>query len=290
MWQAKHVRDVLTNHYQADVEIKVINTRGDKLDDVAFAEIEGKGFFTKEIEDALLAGEIDVAVHSLKDLMTTQPEGLKLGAVGYRGDRRDVLIIRKESYEKGGVLPVKDGRTVGTGSTRRQFQITYHGPSLKAKDLRGNVPTRLQKLRDGDCDACIIAAAGIKRLRPDLSDMEVIYLDPEVFMPAPGQGILGMQIRVDDPDVEKVIGKLGSREEWIEAHLERSLLRKFDSGCSLPLGVFSQITGSKCRLSAMLGVRDGDAWSAPRRSVAVGDDLEKVVEEVYQALSEATEE
>ncbi|MCK4856610.1 MAG: hydroxymethylbilane synthase, partial [candidate division Zixibacteria bacterium] len=251
--QARRVRDALVTDFDVPVEIKVIKTTGDRIDHLSFDKMEGEGFFTKELEEALLAGQIDLAVHSLKDLMTTQPQGLKLGAVGYREDRRELLIIRKESRVDSGVLPVRPGGVVGTSSVRRKCQIADHNPTLQVKDLRGNIPTRVKKLRDGQYDAIVIAAAGVKRLALDLSDLEVVYLDPEVFLPTPGQGILGIQIRSDDGEVEIIVGKLGSKKDELEAYLERGLLSRFESGCSLPLGVYSQIQGDRYRLKAILG-------------------------------------
>ena len=167
------------------MSIKIVKTSGDKIDDISFDKMEGKCFFTKELEDSLLSHEIDLAVHSLKDLMTVQPDGLKLGAVGYRADRREMLLIRKESRIGNGVLPVKEGGIIGTSSARRKCQINFHNDSLQIKDLRGNVPTRVNKLRQGMYDTIVIAVAGVKRLGLDLSDLDAIELEPETFLPAP---------------------------------------------------------------------------------------------------------
>src|SRR5512138_1392256 len=163
LFQANFIKSILEGPSCA-VEIKIIKTSGDKIDNISFDKMEGKGFFTKELEDALLANEIDLAVHSLKDLMTSQPDGLKLGAVGYRADRRELLLIRKEAVDGDGLIPVKQGGVIGTSAARRKGQIAYYNPSLTIADLRGNVPTRVAKLRDGKYDAILLAAAGVTRL------------------------------------------------------------------------------------------------------------------------------
>ena len=203
MWQANFVRSILENDHGQTVRINIIKTAGDRIQHLSFDKMEGKGFFTKELEEALLAGEIDLAVHSLKDLMTTQPDGLKLGAVGYRFDRRELLLIRPGSVAGDGVLPVKEGGIIGTSSARRKCQIVHHNPTLEIKDLRGNVPTRINKLREEQYDAIIIAYAGVLRLELDLSDLVARPLDPLQFFPAPAQGILGIQIRANDNRVEQ---------------------------------------------------------------------------------------
>ena len=286
LWQANRIKEEISSYYRGHIEIKIIKTSGDKIDDLAFSKMEGKGFFTREIEDALLARDIDIAVHSLKDLMTTQPQGLRIGAIGYRADRRDILLIREESYEQGGVIPVKKGAIVGSGSMRRQCQIAYFNPSLEIRDLRGNVPTRVNKLRDGQYDAIVLAAAGIKRLNLNLNGLRAIFLDAELFLPAPGQGLLAVQLRDDDPEVEYAITGLGSEQARLEAELERGLLAQFDSGCSLPLGVCSQIKRDKFRLSAVLGVRNSDGvWDAPLRIDITGNDIAEVVDRCYRGLT-----
>lgn len=284
LYQANFIKDILRSEHGCTVEIKIISTAGDRIDNVSFDKMEGKGFFTKELEDALLASEIDLAVHSLKDLMTTQPSGLKLGAVGYRADRREILLINRESYSGEGLIPVKAGGVIGTSAARRKGQIMFHNPTLRIDDLRGNVPTRVRRLREGKYDAILLAAAGISRLQLDLSDFQVIYLDPEVFLPAPAQGILGMQIRGNDQRVETVVAKLGSKASMLEAKLERGLLARFDSGCSLPLGVYSAISGETLRLKAVLATRDGERWTGLKRVDITGTDADEMVNQAYMQL------
>ncbi len=286
LYQANFIQKVLVEEHGCDVEIMIIKTSGDKIDNISFDKMEGKGFFTKELEDALLANEIDLAVHSLKDLMTSQPEGLKLGAAGYRADSREMLLIRKESFTGEGLLPVKSGGVIGTSSARRKCQIAHFSPDLVIKDLRGNVPTRVNKLRAGGYDAIVIAAAGVIRLELDLSDLEVVLLDPEQYLPAPAQGILGIQIRSNDRRVEDIISKLGSKEEMKTAMLERGLLAKFELGCSLPLGVVSSFKDNEYRLKAILGRRVGeDGWDGLDRVEITGSDIDTIVEEAFSKLN-----
>lgn len=286
LYQANFIRDILTREHSCDVELAIIKTAGDRVDNLSFDKMEGKGFFTKELEDALLSGAIDLAVHSLKDLMTTEPEGLKLGAVGYRADSREMLLIRSDARVSDGLLPVKPGGTIGTSSARRKCQIAHHNPSLEIRDLRGNVPTRVQKLRDGQYDAILIAAAGVQRLALDISDLHSILLDAEHFLPAPAQGILGLQIRSDDKRVDAVVSRLGSTRAAREAALERGLLRKFDGGCSLPLGVVSHVTGDSYGLKAVLGRRDADGWDGLVQAESFGADINEVIDATYNLLNE----
>lgn len=285
LYQANFIRDILVRDHGCEVDIKIIKTIGDRIDNVSFDKMEGKGFFTRELEEALLAKEIDLAVHSLKDLMTSQPDRLKLGAVGYRADRREMLLINKESLSGENVIPVKEGGVIGTSSNRRKCQIAHLNPTVTMKDLRGNVPTRVRKLREGLFDAIIIAAAGISRLDLDVSDLEVVLLDADRFLPAPAQGILGIQIRTDDERVEQTVSKLGSKQDAIAASLERGLLARFDSGCSLPLGVKSELSDTEMRLTAVLGVGEGNSWQGLKRVEIVGADVEQIVDDAYNKLN-----
>ena len=286
LYQANLIRSHLTAVCKREISIKIIKTAGDKLDTVAFDQMEGKGFFTKELEDALLSGEIDLAVHSLKDLMTTQPEGLKLGAVGFRADRRELLVMRRDRKTGDGALPMTAGAVVGTSAARRKAQVAALNPDVQIAELRGNVPTRVKRLREGKYDAIVIAAAGIERLELDLSDLEVIYLPAETFLPAPAQGILGVQIRSNDSETESIAARLNDPRAELEARLERGLLAMFDSGCSLPLGVLSEISDNGYRLKAVLGVRDGDRWLTPRRVDVSGTDVNCILSRAYKDLTD----
>ncbi len=284
LWQAEFIKGKLAA-LGCETERIIIKTAGDKIQNVPFSEMSGEGFFTKEIEEALLNKTIDVAVHSLKDLMTTQPAGLRLGAVGFRADRRELLLISKAAYDQGGIMPIKEGSTIGTSSARRQSQIAVHAPTLKIKDLRGNVPTRVGRLVDGEYDAIIVAAAGVNRLELDLTGLEAIYLAAEIFMPAPAQGILGLQIREDDEKALRIISQLNCPDTAALVALERGLLAKFEAGCSLPLGVCAEATRSGFRLLAILGRPDGEGWLEPLTLDLQGEDISGMVEEAYRLLT-----
>jgi hydroxymethylbilane synthase len=286
LWQANLIATKLAELGHKS-RLRVVKTAGDKDTKSALSQLEGKAFFTKEIEDALLDGSIDLAVHSLKDLMTVQPEGLTLGAVGFREDRRELLLIRPESAMNEGLIPVKDGATIGTGSTRRASQIHHHNPSLVIKDLRGNVPTRINKLRDGLYDAIIIAAAGVKRLSLDTSDLENEVIEPSALLPAPGQGILAIQVRTDDKTTAEAVRPLNCPLASIEAALERGLLARFDSGCSLPLGVYSEINGDEMRLKATLGIQVEGHWTGQLETDITGQSVDDIVDRAYNELSQS---
>lgn len=288
LWQANFIKDMIFREVNVNADIKIIKTAGDKISELSFDKMEGKGFFTKELEDALLDNEIDLAVHSLKDLMTTQPVGLKLGAVGFRADRSEALVMNKGIREGDELLPIKPGSIIGTSSPRRKCQIAFHAPTLTIKDLRGNVPTRIRKLRERQYDAILIASAGIKRLGLDLSDMDVISLNSKKFLPAPAQGILGIQIRDDDKKTEKIVGVLNSAEAAVEASLERGLLAKFQAGCSLPLGVYSSVENNQLGLKAVLGEIEGDRWTGLSIAEAAGEDSSDIIEKVYKELTSGT--
>jgi hydroxymethylbilane synthase len=224
------------------VEIKIISTHGDRTQEwnTAFDKLEGKGFFTKELEEALLKKEIDLAVHSHKDLPTESPDGLMIGAVSDREDPSELLLIRKENVDDKQRFNLKSGAKVGTSSARRKSQLTAFRPDVTIEDLRGNVPTRINKLREGQYDAIMLAAAGIERLGLDLSDLHVEKLDPKEFIPAPAQGVLAWQIRDNDSAIESVIDKLNNEDVQMQINVERRILNLFDGGCQLPLGAYCE--------------------------------------------------
>ena len=237
LWQAHFVRRQL-EEVGCEVSIQIIVTQGDRIQDLSFDKLEGKGFFTKEIEQALLNGEVDLAVHSHKDLETTQPEGLHIAAVSYREDASELLLMRREAFDASQAWNLKANAVIGTSSARRKAQIIAQRPDLAIKELRGNVPTRIDKLRQGQYDAILLARAGVLRLELDLSDLETIVLDPTSFIPAPAQGVLGLQTRVDDVVTTEILQKLHHSDVATRIGLERSVLRQMDGGCQLPLGVY----------------------------------------------------
>ncbi|MGB0167172.1 MAG: hydroxymethylbilane synthase, partial [Luteibaculum sp.] len=243
MWQAKHVQAQLEKQ-GISTEIKIISTQGDRVQDLPFDKMEGKGFFTKEIEAALIQEEIDIAVHSHKDLETTNPPGLCIAAVSERENPLDLLLIRKESCNPSANLKLKPGAVVGTSAARRISQLQRYIDFSQIKMLRGNVPTRIQKLREKQYDAILIAAAGVERLKIDLSEFEVLPLVPDVFVPAPAQGSLGLQCRENDKDCVKILGELNNSPNEQIVRLERGVLKELSGGCQVPLGVHAKKTAS----------------------------------------------
>jgi hydroxymethylbilane synthase len=236
LWQAEFVKAKLQEAGH-QVNIKIIKTKGDQIQHLGFDKMEGKGFFTKELEDSLLSKEVDLAVHSCKDLETNQPEGLTLAAYAEEADPRDVLIIKKESAFKVKGWPVKHGALVGTSSARRKVQLLAHRPDLDICDLRGNVPTRLQKLRDGNMDAIVLAAAGVTRLKIDLSEFETYFFPADEFVPAAAQGVLALQTRSGDHALIVALQEIWPQQQQQRVQTERRILNKFDGGCQVPLGV-----------------------------------------------------
>ena len=237
LWQANHVKRQLEN-LGHEVEIKVIVTQGDAIQHLSFDKLEGKGFFTKEIETALLEKSIDLAVHSHKDLETNPPAGLIIAAVSEREDPSDLLLIAKSKVDTTQPWNLALDASIGTSSARRKSQIIRFRNDLKISDLRGNVPTRIQKLRDGNYDAIVLAKAGVDRLQLDLSEFFVEVLNPTEFVPAPAQGVLGLQIREDDTRMAEIMQHLNHTDVAKRIGIERKVLNLLDGGCQLPLGVY----------------------------------------------------
>lgn len=241
LWQANFVASELKAR-GVEAPIVVIKTQGDRIQDLSFDKLEGKGFFTKEIEAALLAGDIDLAVHSMKDLPTTSPEGLSVAGVSDRANPQDLLIIRKDKVDASRKLNLPEKAIVGTSSNRRKAQINHFRPDAKVVDLRGNVPTRINKLKTEDYDAIILAAAGVERLEIDLSDVEIVPLNVKEFVPAPAQGVLAYQVRSEDIAIRKFIQtELHHTEVSSATNVERKLLKLLDGGCHLPLGAHCEL-------------------------------------------------
>ncbi|MFH1698994.1 MAG: hydroxymethylbilane synthase [Candidatus Zixiibacteriota bacterium] len=284
LWQANFIKNQLESITKFPVILKIIKTRGDKITNLSFSKMEGKGFFTKELEETLLNNDIDLAVHSLKDLQTVMPEGLALTAVGFREDNREALLIRKESFSPDNPLKIKSGGIIGSSSVRRLCQISNIQPDLQMKDLRGNVPTRVGKLRERKYDAIIIAYAGIKRLELNLSDLHLELLDEDFFLPAPAQGILGLQTRANDSPVIDIVSQLDDKTARIQIDLERGLMKLMEGGCQLPLGAFSRIEGDNYRLCAVYGLKENHKWIGLKRADVMGNDIAEMIEEAYRQL------
>ncbi|PJJ80203.1 hydroxymethylbilane synthase [Mucilaginibacter auburnensis] len=237
LWQANFVKDSLAN-INVKAELKIIKTQGDRILNLSFDKLEGKGFFTKELEEELLAGTIDLAVHSHKDLPTENPPGLTIAAVSEREDPSELLLILKDCVDVKQKLSVKFGGIVGTSSNRRKAQLLAYRPDLEIEELRGNVPTRIQKLRDESYDAIMLAKAGVHRLGIDLSEFHVEELTPNELIPAPAQGALAIQIRENDTELYQTLQALHHPDVAEELAVERTVLKMFGGGCHLPLGVY----------------------------------------------------
>jgi len=207
---------------------------------LSFDKIEGKGFFTREIEDALLRGDIDMAVHSMKDLPTTSPKGLSITALSYREEPVDCLLIRSSEVDTEQMLQLKKGAIVGTSSARRKAQILDARPDVSLKDIRGNVPTRINKLRSGDFDGIVLAAAGINRLEEDISDLYSLKLNAREFNPSPAQGVLAFQTCTDDLNIRRILKNIHHSEVALVTNIERKVLQLMDGGCHIPLGVYCE--------------------------------------------------
>lgn len=250
--QSEWVKGRLEKHWPGlSVELCIIKTTGDKILDVPLAKVGGKGLFVKEIEDALLAGTVDLAVHSMKDVPSILPDGLRIGAIPPREDPRDVFISPKHASVE--ALPM--GARVGTSSLRRAAQLTRLRPDLQVETLRGNLDTRLRKVGEGLYDAIILAAAGLHRM--GWRDRITTYLDPVQFLPAIGQGALGIETRSDDDEVARFIGPLHHPETAIAVEAERTFLKELEGGCQVPIGGFARLDGTEVELTGLVASLDG---------------------------------
>jgi hydroxymethylbilane synthase len=244
LWQANYVKDLLERN-GLNSELKIVKTQGDEVQHLSLDKLEGKGFFTKEIEDALLSNTADIAVHSHKDLPTESPEGLIIAAVTNREDPSELLIIRKECVDAKQKFSLKRNAEVGTSSARRKSQMLAFRKDIRLKDLRGNVPGRVRKLREGQYDAILIAFAGIERLELDLSDLHVEKLDPHEFIPAPAQGVMAIQIRKGDKELFDVLQKINKTAVQQQIAIERKILNLFEGGCHAPVGAYAEYNDDK---------------------------------------------
>jgi hydroxymethylbilane synthase len=254
IWQAEYVANRLRALYpETEVRLQFFVTHGDRVLDKPLPEIGGKGVFTAELEQALISGEIDLAVHSLKDLPTEVDSRFTLGAIPERASPFDCLISRNGYM----LAELAQGATVGTSSLRRVAQIKASRPDLKTVSLRGNVPTRISKARsaDGPYDAVVLAVAGLDRLNMAREITEI--LSPEIMLPAPAQGALAVQCRADDTEIQQLLSFIDHGETHIAVGAERSFLNALDSGCRLPVAALAKIDGSKLRLTGRVASLDG---------------------------------
>jgi hydroxymethylbilane synthase len=310
LWQAEFVKAELNRLYpDIEIELNKIKTTGDKILDVPLAQVGGKGLFVKEIEEALLGGKADIAVHSMKDVPTEFPEGLHLAVICEREDPRDALISQMQNikFKINNFQSIPKGAKIGTSSLRRACQLLSLRPDLKIEQLRGNLETRLRKLDEGRFDAIILAAAGVKRLGLEKRITEILPF--EISLPAIGQGAVGIECRIDDEFINKVIAPLNHLETAVCVKAERAFLKKLEGGCQVPIAAYARI-GQRARsagqktniypsslvLDGLVGSITGDriikghiegkAEDAEQLGVALAEDVlsqgaKEILDEVY---------
>ncbi|MES2767067.1 MAG: hydroxymethylbilane synthase [Bacteroidota bacterium] len=253
--QSEYVRGLLKSaHPEIEFEIKIISTTGDKILNVPLSQIGDKALFTKELETAMLAGEIHMAVHSLKDLPTRLPEGLQIGAVCEREDVRDVFLKHPDSPFKT-IDELPQGAKIASGSLRRKSQLLHKRPDLEIHDIRGNLDTRFKKLYESDLAGMILAHAGILRMGYENRISEVI--STESILPAVSQGAIGIEIREGDENLLKILKTINHRETERATRAERAMLRKLEGGCQVPIGAYAKVVGEEIQLEGVICSLDG---------------------------------
>lgn len=238
---------------EVEFEVKIIKTKGDKILHLSLDKIGDKGLFVKEIESQLLEGEIDLAVHSMKDMPAEVVDGLKFAAVPKREDPRDVIILREglNSFDE---LPI--GATIGTGSKRRKYQLLRKRPDLNIVPIRGNIETRISKIEFENLDGIVLAASGV--IRADLEEKITEFLPVDLMIPAPAQGALALEIRENDEELEKMIDAIKDEISQIQTDAERSYLAGIDGSCHIPMGAYCEVDGEKLILTGIFGDEDGE--------------------------------
>jgi len=290
LWQANWVKSELEKRYpKTTVSLTKIKTTGDKILDVPLAKVGGKGLFTKEIEEALLRKDVDIAVHSMKDVPTDFPAGLHLACITEREDVRDALISNGAKLKE-----LKEGALIGTSSLRRQTQLCHYRPDLRMEMLRGNVETRIRKQKEGEYDAVILAAAGVKRL--GLADNVTEYISEEISIPAIGQGALGIECSIEDKAINELISFFNHYETSVAVRAERALLKRLEGGCQVPIAGHAVVKDGKITLKGLVGSVDGkrivkdsiegDAKDYDRLGTEIAERLlsqgaKEILEEVY---------
>ena len=256
LWQSEHIKArIEAQHKGVKVVLEGMKTKGDVILDTPLAKIGGKGLFTKELEDSMLKGETDIAVHSLKDVPVVFPEGLKLAAICSREDTRDAMI--SEKFAKFSDLP--HGAKVGTTSLRRKMQLLIMRPDLEIISLRGNVQTRLRKLKEGKFDAIILAMAGINRLNIKAEVAHIYTFGFDEMIPAMGQGALGVEAR-DEKQILDEISFLNDENAVIETTIERDFVSVLEGGCQVPIGISARLQGDEISIDAIVGLPDGSEF------------------------------
>lgn len=266
LYQAELTKKMLLEKFpETTVEIVIIHTKGDKILDVALSKIGDKGLFTKEIETALIDGEVDIAVHSLKDLPTLLPEGLTLGAVLPRAEFRDALVSK--DGRKLNQLTSKD--IIATSSLRRKAGLLHINKDFNIVDIRGNVNTRLKKMEEGYCNAMIMAAAGLQRLGLDKYITEI--LEPEVMIPATSQGVIAIESRIDDSRIDAYLKEINHVQTWSAIQVERSFLNSIEGGCQVPVGCYTQTTGDSITIKGFVAAIDGTEYLLDQESGLISE-------------------
>ena len=278
LWQAEFVKAQL-EHFHDDVRVELVpmSTQGDIILDTPLAKIGGKGLFVKELEQAMLDGRADIAVHSMKDVPVEFPDDLELHVICEREDPRDAFV--SNNFANIDALP--QGAIVGTSSLRRQCQIRALRPDLEIRDLRGNVNTRLAKLDSGQYDAIILAAAGLIRL--EMGERIRDFIEPEVSLPANGQGAVGIECRIDDSVTKALLAPLEHSETRIRVNAERAMNRHLEGGCQVPIGAYALVDGEQVHLRGLVGAIDGSEILRDEISGHV-DDAEKLGIELAKKL------
>ncbi|MCD9185871.1 MAG: hydroxymethylbilane synthase [Pyrinomonadaceae bacterium] len=252
LWQTGFTKNLLEKHFpQAAFDVRIIKTKGDAVLDTALSKIGDKGLFTKEIEHALIAEEIDLAVHSLKDLPTTQPAGLKIGAVSKRETPNDIFISKNYSS----IADLPKNAKVATGSLRRKSQLLVFRPDLEIVEIRGNVPTRIERFLASDLDGMILAYAGVHRLGLDKYITQII--PTEILLPAVGQGVMAVEIREDDAEIAAMLETLDDADTNVCITAERAFLRRLEGGCQVPIGANAFLENGEIVLRGFVGSLDG---------------------------------
>lgn len=295
LWQSNFIKHELEKRYKdLKVTIKRIKTKGDKILDVALSKIGDKGLFTKDLENELLKGNIDIAVHSLKDLETHIPDGLKLAAITRRHKVEDVLIAKKPGVT---IRTLPHEATVATGSLRRRSQLLHIRPDIKIVDLRGNVPTRIRKFLNSDWHGIILARAGVERLKMEQHISSYISVDE--IIPAVGQGALGVEIKADNQFAAEMVQAVHDHDTFLAVSAERAFLKSLRGGCQVPIGAYAQVKSNGLYLAAVIGSIDGKTLfkkktrgskSDPEKTgKALADDLLKagagrILDDIYKQV------
>jgi hydroxymethylbilane synthase len=297
LWQAEWVKAELQRRNPGlEIELNKIKTSGDKILDVPLAQVGGKGLFVKEIEEAMLRGEADIAVHSMKDVPTDFPAGLELAVICEREDPRDAFISARENsrFRFQNFRDLPNAASVGTSSLRRSCQLLNLRPDIRIMQLRGNLETRFRKLDEGQFDSMILAVAGVKRL--GWADRITAVLEPELSLPAIGQGAVGIECRIDDEPTQKLIAPLNHNETAICVRAERALLKKLEGGCQVPIAAYARIIEGKLVMESLVGSISGDriiresSGGRPEEGEAIGIGLaelllskgaDRILSEVY---------